>query len=260
MAYFLLVLLVCVFVSCVTGLITDLHPPNNTLFAVLDDSCGTSLAYGPAAIDLEGEVGGTNDAYLSTNTSGKDLLHREWLQIVTLDTEYGHDELFRVYWTFPEERTLKEHFVAAVETPQTVSYRVVNTDGSVFEYEGHWGLESSNMAGKFDSTETQVGFTSGKVVWGAFEGILNFDVGSYYEIMPIALSGVINYGDGSEEEACGTIYQQGQLLYGQPNANPESRRVYFYYSDRHNDVPASVPDDLTHNVTMIVRQVLTFKT
>lgn len=110
MVYFVLIVQACGLVSSTAAFASDLHPPHNTLFAVLDSNCGMTLAYGPSPIDLSGEVGGSNRAYLSTNTAGKDVLHKEWLQIVTAE---DNDELFRVYWTFDTARTLKEHFVAA---------------------------------------------------------------------------------------------------------------------------------------------------
>jgi len=242
------------------GFSLGLSPPNSTLFAVLDSSCGTSLAYGPSPVDLQGEVGGTHSAYFSTNTSGKDLPHKEWLQIVTTDNGSGYEEIFRVYWTFPEAQTLQGHFTAAVQTPQAVSYRVMNSDGSVFEYEGNWSLQSEDFTERFASAETQVGFITGKVLWGAFEGMADFEYNSYYSdgpVIPIALSGVVNYGtdDRAESKACNTIYQQGKPLIDEMDSLPQGARMYLYYGDMHNGVPATVPDDLTHNVTMRVTQV-----
>lgn len=199
---------------------------NFKLFAVLNGTnCGQKLPYGPSEITNDGSSDGYN-AYLSTNTSDKNVLHTEWLQIMN----DGVNEVFRIYWIFATPRKLADHFIAAVSTGVPVSYRVESRDSGKFSYNGTWWFSdlAGNMSKKFAATTSTVGFSDKYGLWGGGQGVID---GASYDSNPktINLWGAGNYRslDG-DFYACEVMYEKGDSWYsmGTPGV-----RTYLYYSN-----------------------------
>lgn len=148
------------------------------LFAVLGGAeCAEALYYGPSALSTSGSADG-HAFYLWTQSPYAKIEHSEWLQIVTSD---GSNELFRVYWSFSDYKTLSQRFSAAPSTGQVVSYRVVDTAGlngvagKGYTYSGSWRFSNgaSISAAKFNVLASTLGFSADDGAWGAGSGTVD---------------------------------------------------------------------------------------
>jgi len=192
------------------------------LFAVLSGTnCAQQLAYGPSDVTQDGQVDGTNSAYLSTGTAGKNTAHTEWLQIVTSD---GATELFRIYWTFATARTLADHFVSAVNVGEAVSYRVVRADGTNYFYNGVWHFSDNagDMTAKFATPTTLPSFSDSNGAWGAGQGDIDGSE-TLPRTSPVQFWGVGTF-QGTDTNSCIHVYQQSDPTYF-PYV-----KTYMYYS------------------------------
>lgn len=214
-------------------------PPSVELFAVVGgNSCSEGLYYGPQAISVRGSADGLRPYFLSTSTASKAVAHKYWLQVVTSD---GNTELFRVYWTFATARTLSQHFAVAVITGETVSYRVVvASSGQESTYSGTWRFSNGagDMAVKFETATTQLGFSADDGAWGAGSGNLDANGGN-----PLLASfwGVGNWDSGDTE--CSKVYTAGSAS----NVYGTGVKVYMYYTD--TVAPTATPTTAPSNPT-----------
>jgi hypothetical protein len=177
------------------------------LFAVLGIyGCADSLYYGPKLLTTSGTADGDYKMYFSTNTASKQVPHDTWLQIVTQSD--GAAELFRIYWIFETEKTLEQRFVAAVNTGETVSYRVVDAaTHKEYAYSGTWRFSSAALmsASKFSVATTTCCFSGDGGAWGAGNGVINAYDNEYgYEAT--SFWGVGNW-DG--QDGCSVVYKNG---------------------------------------------------
>eukprot|EP00598_Pedospumella_elongata_P004182 CAMPEP_0184973302 /NCGR_PEP_ID=MMETSP1098-20130426/5147_1 /TAXON_ID=89044 /ORGANISM="Spumella elongata, Strain CCAP 955/1" /LENGTH=581 /DNA_ID=CAMNT_0027495749 /DNA_START=82 /DNA_END=1824 /DNA_ORIENTATION=- len=209
-------------------------PDTYELFAVLTaQSCAEGLYYGPNEITTDGGVGGNYPAFLSTNTPNKDLLHTEWVQVVTTD---GKNELFRIYWSFETPRTLADHFINAVASGEKVSYRVVRkSDGAEFTFNGVWWFSNGagDLATKFATPTVQYGFSLDDGVWGAGKDAINGNGALYASVV---FWGVGNW-DSADVQNCYYIHTQGS------RASYPNTKTYMYFETipKPSGAPTAVP-------------------
>ena len=98
------------------------------------DECAGNLPYGTFAISEDGSADG-EDFYLSL--VDKDEHHDSWLQIAAGDDD---EEIFRIYWTFEDRKTLQERIVDAVDFgEENVQYEIVEENsGDRHDLVGDW--------------------------------------------------------------------------------------------------------------------------
>ena len=218
------------------------------LFAVLcGNICAKDLRYGPQSLTTAGTANPHFPCFLSTSTVGKDIPHKEWLQIVTSD---GTTELFRIYWNFYTARTLARHFNDAVKYGVSVRYTAmdVQTDTQC-SYIGTWYFSRSagTMDSRFTITTTQYGFSNNGGTWGSGSGKIDGNG----RVAPSSFWGIGNF---DTQETSGTkIYKQGVASsnYG------SSLKVYMYYSTMAEPTvyPTPAPSSPPEKIILKVIQV-----
>ena len=202
------------------------------LFAVFNSSsCIESLTYGPSQVTEGGSSDGYS-AYLSTNTSKKDIPHRKWVQFIMAA---GGRDMCSITYLFDTPRTLEDHFVAAVNSFVPVEFTLTcqGYDSSqVQTRSANWQFSptAGNMTRKFAATESTVGFSDDSGVWGtvtiSHTGVMKF-------------WGVFN-SDSTDSVSCPNVYIDGQLseMYG--------ATTFMYYvveSEEPTAMPTSSPSD-----------------
>lgn len=225
----------------------DLAGNNDTyeLFAVVGGySCAEALYYGPQAITLAGSADGNYPYFLSTSTASRDIAHREWLQIVTM--EGGQTELFRIYWTFTgSAKTLAQRIIDAVRYGEDVDYLVLEADtGAEYRYSGKWWFSDASRvsATTFNTATTQCCFSADDGVWGAGTGHVDGD-GSTTRYSSINFWGVGNW-ESTDFNGCFKIFKNGVAyggLYG------DTTKSFMYYdpvsppSPQPTEIPTAAP-------------------
>jgi hypothetical protein len=194
------------------------------LFAILGaNSCAESLYYGPQLLTTSGTADGLHSRYFSTNTASKEVPHDTWLQIVTSD---GVNEIFRIYWTFVIQRTLAQRFVAAVNTGEGVSYRVVDAaTHQEYSYYGTWRFSSGALvsASKFNVATSTCCFSADDGAWGAGSGVINAN-GDLYGYVAPSFWGIGNW-ESTQDSGCYFVYKNGVQL----NTYGNNAVTYMYY-------------------------------
>jgi hypothetical protein len=194
------------------------------LFAILGaNSCAEALYYGPQLLTTSGTADGLHSRYFSTNTASKEVPHDTWLQIVTSD---GVNEIFRIYWTFVIQRTLAQRFVAAVNTGEGVSYRVVDAaTHQEYSYYGTWRFSSGALmsASKFNVATSTCCFSADDGAWGAGSGVINAN-GDLYGYVAASFWGIGNW-ESTQDSGCYFVYKNGVQL----NSYGNNAVTYMYY-------------------------------
>jgi len=225
-------------------------PDTYALFAVLSaQSCAETLNYGPSVDNLNAALMKLKDNYLLTNSTNNDLIHDQWLQIVTSD---GTTELFRIYWTFAIPRTLEDHFIYAVDGSEAVSYRVVTPSGSEYTYSGNWWFSSAagNMQTVFDTMVTGYHFSISNGVWGAGNGNVNGNSNSYV----VDEFWGVGVWYSTDAQMCSWVFKQGVP------ATYTKTRTFMYYSSVPDPtaVPTATPSGPSRSPTATPTFVPTF--
>lgn len=197
------------------------------LFAAIGGGgCAESLYYGPQAITTAGSADGLHEYYLSTATRSRNIAHKKWMQIVTQDGQY---ELFRIYWTFSDPKTLANRFTSAVSVGERVHYLVVTNKGVEYIYDGTWRF--SEAAGINTATFARSGccFSASNGAWGG--GPDTIDGNNRFS------RNKVFWGQGNFRESdadCKTVYTERDA-YTPEGTNPKS---YMYYTTDADPTPA----------------------
>lgn len=148
------------------------------LFAVIGGAeCAEGLYYGPSTLSASGSADG-HAFYFWTKAPYAMIEHAKWLQVVTSD---GSNELFRIYWTFADYKTLSQRFISAPTTGQVVSYLVLDTAGLLgvvdkeYSYSGSWRYSNnaSISGSEFNVLTSTLAFSRDDGVWGAGSGTVD---------------------------------------------------------------------------------------
>eukprot|EP01032_Pedospumella_encystans_P016433 gene16433-18753_t len=135
--------------------------------------------------------------------------HKKWLQIVTTN---GVNELFRIYWTFPTARSVRDRFPYVVNTGESVSYRVVvAASGQEFNLNGIWRFSTSASISttKLNAASTTCCLSGDDGAWGAGNGVIDANNPSSNSFWGL---GNLSGGDSN----CGAIYQGGSAAPNNP--------------------------------------------
>lgn len=196
------------------------YTPATELFAVIGStSCAENLYFGPQAITTEGSADGVYRYFVSTATASRNIPHNTWMQVVTSD---GVNEVFRIFWTFSDMKTLADRFVNAVQVGESVSYRVIESTGREYSFSGTWRFSSKAgfTAATFAVPESKCCFSADDAAWGGGRGVI--DGANAQTIYNTNFWGMGNF-DG-DDSGCRAFYRNGRIT------TAPAVRSYMYYS------------------------------
>lgn len=177
-------------------------PSGYELFAVFNSSsCVESLMYGPSQLSEGGSADG-HSAYLSTNTTMKNVPHQKWVQLMM----GGNGKWCSITYQFDTPRTLEDHFVTAVNSYVLVDYTMTCQGYSASQmmtasYFWRFSATAGNMTQKFAVSESTWGFSDNAGIWGV-GGLTSHSMAKFW--------GIMNQ-DSVDSASCSNIYVDGKL-------------------------------------------------